>query len=93
LPGIARIVGLISANAALFQPQPNQRAIHHLIIQPHLVRDLVGLDEDRLGFRDVFVSQVLEEGGEWTVVQVEVLGSVLGLNWSIGAQGYRVTQS
>jgi hypothetical protein len=36
------------------------KALNQPLIQPHLVRDLVGLDEDRLGFRSGFVGGVLE---------------------------------
>jgi hypothetical protein len=35
-------------------------SIKPFVIQPHLVRDLVGLDEDRLGFGSGWVSGVLE---------------------------------
>jgi hypothetical protein len=51
---------------------PDHQPINHLIIQPHLVRDLIGLDEDRLGIRSGCVGGVLEEVGERRVVQVEV---------------------
>jgi hypothetical protein len=35
-------------------------APHPLVIQPHLVRDLAGFDENRIGFRDESVSPVSE---------------------------------
>jgi hypothetical protein len=49
----------------------------------HLVRDLVGLDEDRLGFRNDVVAEVLEVPGERTVVQVEVREAVGHSNISL----------
>jgi hypothetical protein len=57
LPEIARIICLIGTYADSFQLHP--------------VRDLVGLDEDRLGFRSGGVGWVLEEVSGRDVVQVE----------------------
>ena len=34
--------------------------LNHLLTQTHLVRDLVGFDENRLGFRGGLVGEVLE---------------------------------
>jgi hypothetical protein len=51
--------------------QPSHQPLKHLVIQPQSVRDLVGLDEDRLGFRSGIVGWVLEEVGERAVGQVE----------------------
>jgi hypothetical protein len=52
---------------ALLRPQP----INQLVIQTQNVRELVGFGENRLGFRSGAVGEVLEVGGERTVVQVE----------------------
>jgi hypothetical protein len=42
------------------------------VIQTQSVRDLIGFDEDRLGFQSALVCEVLEVLGDWAVVQVEV---------------------
>jgi hypothetical protein len=54
--------------------QTNDQPIEQLVIQTQSVRDLVGFDKDRLGFRSDFVGQVLEVTGEGAGVQVESRG-------------------
>jgi hypothetical protein len=55
-----------------FQVQSDQQPTQHLVIHRQGVRDPVGFEEDRLGFRSDWVSEVLELVGERAVVQVKV---------------------
>jgi hypothetical protein len=43
--------------------------------------NLVGLDENRLGFRSGFLGEVLEVLGDWAVVQVEVGEAAGDTSW------------
>ena len=66
----------------------SEHPINRLVIQPRPVRDLVGFGEDRPGFRGGFVSRVLEEVGERTVVEGEI-GNSLDAGWRIGGAASR----
>ena len=62
----------------LFQTQLGQQPVKQLVIQIQSARDLVGFDEDRLGFLGSgFVIQVLEVIGDWIVIQVEVIEPIV----------------
>jgi hypothetical protein len=57
----------------LFQTRFGQQGIEQVVIQIQSVRDLVGFDENRPGFRGLLVRQVLQVLGDRTMIQVDVV--------------------
>jgi hypothetical protein len=57
----------------LLQLQTNQQPIEQIIVKSQSIRDLIGFDEDLIGFRSAFVRQMLKVLGEQAVVQVNAV--------------------
>jgi hypothetical protein len=56
--------------------QPGQERIEQLVIQMQSVGDLIGFDDDLIGFRGRVVCQVLQILGDRTMIQVNVVQAI-----------------